>query len=1074
MVRTVRFAIVPSKRHRRRRTRAAASDPPSTSLLPTKEAEERRGEMEATRRGSHPTRTWKGRKWCRTSWWWIGLLVVGWPMGEAQRQLQPTQTRTCLAEQPLTCGGRGEYDETTCRCNCPTGWKGVDCALCDRDESCTANQEGLPGTCDTSLQYRQDRAVKNYTCTMDDANMNELLADDVRMSCDRGEKECYVEIAFAMEAERNIVCKAFECRFTEGSMDVKCDRTKCDCPNGCPDGFETIVNGIEDEAELTCASENSCTINLADLPLTFVGTCVVGTCQYGDRDGLFLDDFETTDTSSDAAVVGVICGVIGGMILLLGVYFLLSYRKEKGVRAEIHRLEDALGMDRDTYLPDSSASLFEFSGVTCTIVKSTGNNLSSSVMQLFASPRDRLKTPRRPKDDSPRDENEDAALDVVHGTYDELGQRVILKEASGSVASGSMIAFMGPSGSGKTTLLSVLVGAHVGKQVRVDGKVTLDGEDVSKSGGSKFSRFRRITGFVHQEDMLLPTLTVYESILYSAMLRLPFYWTKAKKYNWASNVIQELSLETVKNARIGGSLGSRGISGGERRRVSIGMELTTNPRILALDEPTSGLDSFSAYTVMQALRNLTKQGNKMVILSLHQPSSEVFQELDQVHFLAKGSTVYAGPAKQVCSFVEQSGLPCPVGHNIADWMLSLVSHRDSLNTLLKSWSVNKALYASSANGPETIEEEDAMLVSANNHPSAQSLATESSESSGDMLSYARTHSTRDYLASLSPTSRKKLTHGVLLQPPLRELRVLLWRSYLVLLRNPALMLTHFVVSLLLAVLCGLTFQGLEPNLQGFQNRSGFLFFSLSFFAFASLTSIDVFMAERDIFFRERMSKYYRTSTYYFTKVVLDALLLRIVPVCFFGLVTYWWIGLQESSSKIGIFFASMMLFNVTVEGLSMCISIASPTAGVATLASTVLLLLMVLFGGLYVNVETVTDALSWLKYVSLFHYAYEALLSNEMEGLLVTFNVPDFPPVPNVRGEVYLGTLNMSHGRIGTNLAALGGFCVGFYLLGYLLLVPGRKFAELFSSLCSACTVGKGRPRPSTDDSPSAPSFRIS
>eukprot|EP00894_Picocystis_sp_ML_P001256 jgi/Pico_ML_1/51773/g333.t1 len=223
-----------------------------------------------------------------------------------------------------------------------------------------------------------------------------------------------------------------------------------------------------------------------------------------------------------------------------------------------------------------------------------------------------------------------------------------------------------------------------------------------------------------------------------------------------------------------------------------------------------------------------------------------------------------------------------------------------------------------------------------------------------------------------------------------------------------------------------------------------------------------------------MSKYYRTSTYYFTKVFLDALLLRIVPVCLFGLVTYWWIGLQDSSSKTGIFFASMMLFNVTVEGLAMCISIASPTAGVATLTSTVLLLLMVLFGGLYVNVETVTDALAWLKYVSLFHYAYEALLSNEMEGLSVTFNVPDFPPVPNVRGEVYLGTLNMSHERIGTNLVALGGFCVGFYLLGYLLLVPGRKFVELYSSLCGACGVGKKRQPPSTKLPPSERSFHTS
>lgn len=159
-----------------------------------------------------------------------------------------------------------------------------------------------------------------------------------------------------------------------------------------------------------------------------------------------------------------------------------------------------------------------------------------------------------------------------------------------------------------------------------------------------------LQAYVTQENVLLGTLTVRETITYSALLRLPSSMSKEEVRRAVEGTIEELGLEDCADRPIG-NWHLRGISGGEKKRLSIALEILTRPRLLFLDEPTSGLDSASAFFVIQTLKQMALDGNKTVISSVHQPSSEVFALFDDLFLLSGGETVYFGEAKQATKVI---------------------------------------------------------------------------------------------------------------------------------------------------------------------------------------------------------------------------------------------------------------------------------------------------------------------------------------------------------------------------------------------------------------------------------------
>ena len=240
--------------------------------------------------------------------------------------------------------------------------------------------------------------------------------------------------------------------------------------------------------------------------------------------------------------------------------------------------------------------------------------------------------------------------------------KTIMNGVSGALKSGQFTAIMGPSGAGKSTFLSLLSG----KNQPTGGTLLVNGKQAS------LNDYQSLVGFVPQEDVMLRELTVQEIITHSANMRLPSDWSKQQKKERVFQVMESLNLLNIKDSIIGDEI-RRGVSGGQRKRVNVAMELVADPSLLALDEPTSGLDSTSSQSLTETLHDLAKTGVNVVAV-LHQPKYEIFEIFDNVLLLGVGGrTVYLGPAQEMTAYFTRIGFPLPPKTNPADYYMDVVA-----------------------------------------------------------------------------------------------------------------------------------------------------------------------------------------------------------------------------------------------------------------------------------------------------------------------------------------------------------------------------------------------------------------
>jgi len=244
-----------------------------------------------------------------------------------------------------------------------------------------------------------------------------------------------------------------------------------------------------------------------------------------------------------------------------------------------------------------------------------------------------------------------------------LPSQVIMKDVSGEFKAGRLCAVMGPSGAGKTTIVNLVTE----KVKRTSGEIYINGKKDS------LKNYKKLIGFVPQEDVMLRELTVQDILLHSAKMRLPKSWTNKQKKDKVLEVIQFLELEGKMHDIIGNEE-ERGISGGQRKRVNIGMELVADPNILFLDEPTSGLDSSTSFEVCALLKEIAVKQNMTIVAVIHSPSIQAFEQFDDLLLLGKGGrTVFFGPIPQAKDYFARIGFPCPEGANPADFFLDVTS-----------------------------------------------------------------------------------------------------------------------------------------------------------------------------------------------------------------------------------------------------------------------------------------------------------------------------------------------------------------------------------------------------------------
>ncbi|NWX47291.1 ABCG2 protein, partial [Steatornis caripensis] len=597
-------------------------------------------------------------------------------------------------------------------------------------------------------------------------------------------------------------------------------------------------------------------------------------------------------------------------------------------------------------------------------------------------------------------------------------------------------AILGPTGSGKSSLLDVLAARK--DPAGLSGEVLIDGIPQPPN-------FKCISGYVVQDDVVMGTMTVRENLHFSAALRLPSSISVKEKEERVTQIISELGLSKVADAKVGTEL-IRGVSGGERKRTNIGMELITEPPVLFLDEPTTGLDASTANAVLILLKKLSRRG-RTIIFSIHQPRYSIFKLFDSLTLLALGKVLYHGPAKQALEYFSSIGYECEPFNNPADFFLDVINGDST------------AVAAS---------KEDRRPVDTGKEDNVDSSVVDVLHQK--YLNSSLYQSTKEALGKVElgwGSKQRASKQGHVITYANGFLTQLYWvskRSLKNLIRNPQASVAQIAVTTILALVVGAIFFGVKLDQSGIQNRVGSLFFVTTNQCFSSVSAIELFIRDKKLFVHQYTSGYYRVSAYFLALMIGDLLPMRTAPAIIFSCISYWMIGYQAIAGRFFFYMLALVLVSYTATAMSLAISAGMDVVAVANLLITICFVLMLIFSGLLVNLPSVMGWLNWLKYFSIPRYGltvsrnyHRAPVANVatllLPGEVLSIDeVLKFAPHSNTNfcpvlfcrcsGEAYLCSqgITPTNWAMWENIVALFCMTVIFLVIAYAKLRFMRKF----------------------------------
>ncbi|CAO2839619.1 unnamed protein product [Amaranthus hypochondriacus] len=601
-----------------------------------------------------------------------------------------------------------------------------------------------------------------------------------------------------------------------------------------------------------------------------------------------------------------------------------------------------------------------------------------------------------------------------------LDQKVLLNDISGEAKEGEIMAVLGASGSGKSTLIDALAD-RISKD-SLKGSVLMNGEVLE----SKLLKV--ISAYVMQEDLLFPMLTVEETLMFSAEFRLPRALSKSKKKARVEVLIDQLGLRNAANTVIGDE-GHRGVSGGERRRVSIGTDIIHDPIVLFLDEPTSGLDSTSAFMVVKVLQRIAQSGS-IVIMTIHQPSSRILNLLDRLLFLSRGQTVFGGTPSDLPEFFSEFGKPIPENENRTEFAL------DHIRELEESSEGTHEMVMFNKNWQQQQQRR-------NNVWPKMSLndAISASISKGKLVSGAANDES-------NPTSVPKYANPFWL-----EVYVIGKRSLLNSRRMPELFGIRLGAIVVTGTILATIFWHLDQSPKGAQERLGFFAFAMSTMFYTCAEAIPTFLQERYIFLRETAYNAYRRSSYVLSHALISIPSLIILSLTF-AAITFWAVGLAGGLQGFLYYFAFILAsfwaghsFVTFLSGVVTHVMLGF-TVVVAILAY------FVLFSGFFITRDRIPSYWLWFHYISLVKYPYEGVLQNEFSDPTKCFvkgvQMFDNTPLQAVPDVLKLKLLKSMGEALGRNLTSTSCVTTGFDIL------QQQGITDLSKLSCLCITIAWG------------------
>jgi len=622
----------------------------------------------------------------------------------------------------------------------------------------------------------------------------------------------------------------------------------------------------------------------------------------------------------------------------------------------------------------------------------------------------------------------------------------ILKDVSLAVAPGEVLAIMGPSGSGKTSLLDAIAHRLRGKGIKVTGQILFNGKREHRR------KRRMLLSYVSQEDALLGDFTVRETLWFAARFFYGYNVPTADLKEKIETLIDAIGLRSCADTIVG-TIFFKGLSGGQRRRLSIAVELISSPSILLLDEPTSGLDSASAYAVMNQLKNLANLGHS-IVATIHQPSSEIWARFDQFMLMAQGSTVFVGEASLASKFFESFGYSCPAQFNPADYIIGLVNTDFEIELFKRPSSIDElavafkkshfaqivkrrlemggALLPDSVSGlPESFVQTSTAItleddIKSSNAASLESTPIQPVKSTPTFDDDDDDDDNENFYRRCCVAGGGRAGFG-------SNLRTLLHRNFLNVIRNPGLILVRLVMYLMLALFLGLTFlyMGRTYDAQSVVARNSLLFFVAAFFVFMSVAVIPFIMEDRAVFLREKRNGAYTVAPY-----VIAQFLANMIPgTLIISLLTSIVIVFMSSLNNFGFYFLCLWFSLIFAETFVFFVGSISPhyIIGIACAAGFFGLCMVV--EGFFIVFYNIGWWIRWIGYITPHRYSFRAFMRNEygpimfnetVNGVLVTLN-----------GTAILDFYGYNEGyvqSVGGDLGILWAFALSYLIMFYLVL----------------------------------------
>ncbi|XP_010274916.1 PREDICTED: ABC transporter G family member 11 [Nelumbo nucifera] len=542
----------------------------------------------------------------------------------------------------------------------------------------------------------------------------------------------------------------------------------------------------------------------------------------------------------------------------------------------------------------------------------------------------------------------------------------VLEGLTGYAVPGTLTALMGPSGSGKSTLLDAL-SSRLAANAFLSGSILLNGRKTKLSFGT--------AAYVTQDDNLIGTLTVRETILYSARLRLPDKMPWSEKQELVESTIVEMGLQDCADTVVG-NWHLRGISGGEKRRVSIALEILMRPRLLFLDEPTSGLDSASAFFVTQTLRSLSR-GGRTVICSIHQPSSEVFELFDRLYLLSGGKTVYFGQASDAYEFFAQAGFPCPALRNPSDHFLRCInSDFDKVKATMKGSM--KLRFARTDDPLEKITTAEAIRTLINYYNTCQ-----------------YNYSARERVEEISKVKGTVLDSGGSQASFLMQAFMLTKRSFVNMSRDFGYYWLRLVIYIVVTVCIGTIYLDVGTGYNSILARGSCASFVFGFVTFMSIGGFPSFVEDMKVFQRERLNGHYGVAAFVIGNT-LSALPFLILITFISGTICYFMVHLHPGFMHY-LFFVLCLYASVTVvESLMMAIASVIPNFLMGIIIGAGIQGIFMLVSG-YFRLPNDIPKPFWrypMSYISFHFWALQGQYQNDLKGLLFDNQSPDLPKIP--------------------------------------------------------------------------------